>query len=345
MKVRIGIIGAGENTRLKHIPGFQAIDEVEIIAICNRSLESAQKVCSQFNIRQAFESWQDIIHHPEIDAIMIGTWPDMHACLTVEALKAGKHVLCEARMARSLNEAKSMLHEARLRPSQITQVVPAPFTFKYDAEIIRLLKTGFFGDLLAVNGRFNFNTFYEKDAPMHWRENREISGDNIMLMGILYESMSRWLGTAKSLMASGKIFSATKVFEGKELKVEIPEHLNILAKLRSGVETHLQFSSVSALENEPQSLWLFGAEGTAHLDFKNDQLLLGKKEDKKLYEHKFNPPTTAVWRVEEEFINAIRGLEDIKLTSFDTAIEYMEFTEAVKLSLQEKKSINLDEIG
>lgn len=345
MKIRIGIIGAGENTRLKHIPGFQALDEVEIIAISNRSLASAEKVCQEFNIPEAYDDWTKIIYHPKINAIMIGTWPNMHALLSLEALKAGKHLLCEARMARSLTEAQSMLKESRLRPAQITQIVPAPFTFKYDAEIIRLIKEGYFGDLLAVNARFNFNRFFDKDAPMHWRENREISGDNIMLMGILYESMSRWFGPVKSLLASGKIFSETKAYEGIQVKVNIPEHLNIIADLPCGAEAYLQFSSVTALEDDPQVVWIFGSKGTAKLDLKDDLLLLAKKGESELKKHQFAPPSGAIWRVEEEFINAIRGLEKVKLTTFETAIEYMEFTEAVKQSLQENKRIFLDNLG
>ena len=185
MKIRIGIIGAGENTRLKHIPLLQKINDVEISAIANRSLESSQRVCSEFNIPQACKNWQEIINSPEIDAVVIGTWPNMHEKLTLEALKAGKHVLCEARMARDLNEAKNMLEASWGVPHLINQIVPSPFTFKYDAEIIKLINDGFFGEVLAVNGRCNFNTFINPDAPLHWRENRDISGNNIMLMGIL----------------------------------------------------------------------------------------------------------------------------------------------------------------
>ena len=61
MKLRVGIIGAGENTRLKHIPLLQEIDDVEISAIANRSLKSSQRVCTEFNIPKACEDWQEII--------------------------------------------------------------------------------------------------------------------------------------------------------------------------------------------------------------------------------------------------------------------------------------------
>ena len=150
MDIRIGIIGAGENTRLKHIPLLQKIEGVEIVAIANRSIASAQKVCDQFNIDHAFDDWQKIIHDPTIEAVVIGTWPNMHKLFTCEALKAGKHVLCEARMARNLVEAREMLEASHLRPSQIAQIVPAPFTLKYDTEIINLISNNYFGNIKGV---------------------------------------------------------------------------------------------------------------------------------------------------------------------------------------------------
>jgi predicted dehydrogenase len=341
MKIRIGIIGAGENTCLKHIPHLNNISDVEIVAVANRTLESAKKVCSKFNLPTAYEHWSEIINSKDIDAVLIGTWPNMHEKLTLASLKSGKHVLCEARMARNLHEAKNMLNASLDYPHITCQVVPSPFTFKYDAEIIRLINENFFGEILAVNGRCNFNTFINADAPLHWRENREISGNNIMLMGILYESIARWLGHCDSVIASGKIFSKNKLFEGKLREVDVPEHLNIVTNFACGAQGHLQFSSITALEDQPQAVWIFGSEGTAHLDLSADKLYVGKKGDSKLHEHIFTPPKNATWRVEDEFINSIKGIEKVKLTDFQTAYKYMEFTEAVYLSLQQNKLIQI----
>ena len=50
MTLRIGLIGAGANTRLQHIPGFQGIDGVEITAVCNRSRESGQRIADEYGI-------------------------------------------------------------------------------------------------------------------------------------------------------------------------------------------------------------------------------------------------------------------------------------------------------
>ncbi len=56
-KVRIGLIGAGGNTRSRHIPGFKAIDDVEIVTVANRSVASGQKVADEFGIPKAAANW------------------------------------------------------------------------------------------------------------------------------------------------------------------------------------------------------------------------------------------------------------------------------------------------
>ena len=124
--LRIGIIGAGNNTRARHIPGFKAIIGVEVVAVCNRSRKSGERVAAEFGIPKVAVSWQEIIESPDIDAVCIGTWPNLHAKITVAALRAGKHVLTEARMARNMAEAELMVAEAKLRPALVTQIVPAP---------------------------------------------------------------------------------------------------------------------------------------------------------------------------------------------------------------------------
>ena len=127
-KIRVGFIGAGQNTRKMHIPKLQALPGVELIEVANRTLASGKKVANKFNIQRVRSSWQEIVASGDIDAIIIGTWPYLHYEASCAALKNGKHVLCEARMAINLTEAQQMLETSKAHPNLISQLVPAPFT-------------------------------------------------------------------------------------------------------------------------------------------------------------------------------------------------------------------------
>lgn len=340
-EIRVGIIGAGTNTKLMHIPKLQEIPGVTVTAVCNRSEESSEKVAKEFGIRRVFLSWQELVEDEEIDAIVIGTWPYMHEIISNAALMEGKHVLCEARMAMNASEAHEMSRVSRCYPHLTAQIVPAPFTFPFDKEIQKIISSGKLGDLLAVNVKFNSSSFLNKSKKMTWRENVELSGLNTMMMGIVYESFSRWIGHAKSVQAQGKSFNSTKLFEDEVKAIEIPEHLNIMAEMHCGALTQMQFSSVTGLAENSQEVWIYGSKGTLHLDIQKNILRVGDEKSGKMkkikpVEHKYNR-----WRVEEEFIGAIRGQEKIKFTTYDEGVRYMEFTEAVAVSCRQGKKIEL----
>src|SRR5436305_252545 len=110
--IRIGLIGAGANTRSRHIPGLRAIPGVELTAVCNRRPESTAAASKEFGIPKTFEKWQDLVADPDVDAIMVGTWPYLHCPIVLACIEAGKHVLTEARMSMNAAEARVMLDAA-----------------------------------------------------------------------------------------------------------------------------------------------------------------------------------------------------------------------------------------
>ena len=92
--LRIGIIGAGANTRSRHIPGLRMQNSVEIVGVANRSAESSQKAAKELDIPKAYGDWTEIIADKTIDAVCIGTWPYTHAEMTIAALDAGSTFIC-----------------------------------------------------------------------------------------------------------------------------------------------------------------------------------------------------------------------------------------------------------
>src|ERR1700738_355059 len=119
--LRIGIIGAGANTRSRHIPGLRALPDVEIVAVCNRRPSSTAASAREHGIAPTHEHWQDLATAPDIDAVVIGTWPYLHCAITLAALEAGKHVLTEARLSLNAAEAHEMLAASRKHPNLVTQ--------------------------------------------------------------------------------------------------------------------------------------------------------------------------------------------------------------------------------
>lgn len=336
--IRVGIVGAGKNTRDRHIPGLQAIDGVEIVAVCNRSRESGERVAQQFGIGQVYTDWLKLVQAADVDAVLIGTWPYMHCPITITALEANKHVMCEARMAMNASEAHRMAEALRSRPHLVAQIVPSPFSLRVDRTIQRLIRDGWLGDVLVVSIRAG-DTFIDQDNTMHWRHDMDLSGHNIMTMGIWYEAMIRWVGLATSVVARGKTFMSMRVDESGHLQgVRIPDHIDIVADLACGGQAHIQVSSVTGFA-APPSATIYGSEGTLH--FSEGTLTGGQRHDNGLREIEIPPEEEGGWRVEEEFIAAIRGEEEITHTDFCTGVKYMEFTTAIHHSLQSGAAVRL----
>ena len=346
--ISVGVIGAGANTKLLHIPNFQATKGVEVVAVANRTLQSSRKVAKNFGIPGVFENWEDIIFHDSIDAVCIGTWPYMHAPMTIAALEAGKHVLCEARMALNSGEASEMLEVSRMNPHLIAQIVPAPLSNKFDPTICQMISDGFIGDLITVDARIATGTFLQPDTTLHWRQDRNLSGNNIMNMGIWYEIIMRWLGPVTSVQALGQtVVKYRKDESGQRQACTIPDHVEILGEMAQGGQLRLSVSAVTG--HMPMfDVHVCGTHGTLRLTDAGGELELfsGKPGAKKLKLVRIPKNKQNYWRVEEEFINAIRGKEIVTHTDLATGVQYMQWTDAVSTALRtgEKVKLPLDAV-
>ena len=344
--IRVGLIGAGGNTRLHHAPKLAAIEGVEVVAVANRSMASSARFADEFDIPNPVESWMDIIDDESIDAVCIGTWPYMHSALTIAALESDKHVLVEARMAANSSEAHAMLDASKERPDLVAQIVPAPHTLAFDQQIVDMISDGYVGDLIGVDARIGTGTFPNWDSELHWRERRDYSGNNIMNMGIWAEAMMRWLGDYASVTAVGHTVVKYKSdADGRRRSTgNIPDHIDTVTELEAGGQLHMQVSNVSGF-GPASDVWIHGTEGTIRLVNESGSLALysGQRNDAQMSKVDIPGDKVGGWRVEEEFINAIRGIEPVTHTDFTTGVKYMEWTDAVAhaLNLGEKVGLPL----
>ncbi len=339
--IRVGFVGAGNNTRHRHIPGFRALPGIELVAVANRTKESGERVAREFGIARVHEDWRDVVRAGDVDAVCIGTWPYMHCAITLAALEHGKHVLCEARMAMDAAEGRRMLEASRRAPRLVAQLVPAPHTLEVDATLEKLLAEGYVGEVLAVELGAGQGRFVEPEAPLHWRQDAGLSGLNILNMGIWYEAMMRWLGPARRVTAMTKVVVPRRRDSGGAWhEVRVPDHVDILAQLQRGAVAHLRFSSVTALA-PPAEVWIFGSDGTIRLEADARRLWGGRRGDGELREIPIPAERRVGWRVEEEFVNAIRGREKVSRTTFEDGVLYMEFTDAVARSAATGQAVDV----
>jgi predicted dehydrogenase len=333
--LRIGFIGAGANTRARHLPGFQAIPGVELQVVCNRSVESSRRVAEAFGVRRIARHWREVVDAPDVDAICIGTWPYMHAEVTVAALHAGKHVLTEARMARNVGEAEAMLAAARAHPQQVAQIVPAPMSLDFDAMVIDLLNNGRVGLLREVCVTHTTGTYADARAPYSWRLDIELSGYNTLTVGIYYETARRWLGKdPRRVLAQGAVFTLKRRRDdGSIADIRIPESVTVLGNYADGGRFIGHFSGVEAGGGRDE-IRLNGASGCLRADFTTGALFftrVGSNEERvEIPESKRRG-----WRVEQDFVTSIRTGAPVRLTGFEDGVGYMRFTEAVFRSHEE----------
>jgi predicted dehydrogenase len=330
-RIRVGLIGAGANTRAVQIPGFRRMPDVEILGVANRSLESSQRVTSEFDIPRAYPSWQALLADDDIDAVLIGTWPYMHRTITLAALEQGKHVLCQARMANTAAEAHEMLAASQRYPELVCQLVPTSTSYVIDRALQELVAGGTVGDVLSVDVQRVQRGFADYDGELDWRHDREFSGYNTLNIGSTYESMMRWFGPGNRIMAMTRIHVPyRRDYEGDRRAVSIPDHLDVLYELANGAQVHMKFSETSGLSAGNQT-WIFGSEGTVYVDAEQN-IFVGRRGESELRPYDNPRERQAAYRVEEEFINAIRGLEPVTMNTFDIGVQYMEWTEAVHRS-------------
>lgn len=332
-KLRIGLIGAGNNTRERHIPGFRECEDVEITLVCNRTLDSSEKVAKEFGIDRIASDWADVVEDPDVDAVCIGTWPYLHAQATVAALENGKHVLCEARMASNVQQAEDMLAAHRKHPNLVAQLVPSPFTLDLDATVLEILAHRL-GHVREVCVTHTSAANARHDTPLTWRQDFALSGYNVLTMGIYHEIIYRWLQqNPEWVVADAEIFTPERspVDGGDPKPIQIPETISVLGRFQDGGRLVYHFSGLEsgAPRNE---IRLNGEKGSLRIDVGSGQLFFAGVANDQEETIEIPSEHRRGWQVEKDFVQSIRTGAPVTLTSFEDGVAYMRFTEAVHKS-------------
>jgi len=333
-KLRIGIVGAGNIVKTRHLPALKKNPDVDIVAVSNSTYESSEQFCKEHcKSATPMANWADLLALPDLDIIWIGTPPYMHSAVTISALEAGKHVFCQARMSMDLAEAEEMLAASKRFPELVTMLCPPPFGMRADLLVKKLLAENFIGTPHAVRLQSFTGVYLNPEAPAHWRQKIEISGLNVLTLGIYVEVLQRWLGNITGVFARGKILNA----ERRGYHVIIPDLLNVLCVFENGAEGVLEFSGVHA--GAPgDCLEVYGDRGSLIYDFTSERIRSVKYGARDLEDVDVPPELMTEWRVEDDFISAVKSKGRVRpRPSFEDGVRYMRVVQAVADSRARKE--------
>jgi predicted dehydrogenase len=337
-KLRIGIVGAGSIVKKRHLPALNQIEEVKIVGVCNSSYESSEKFCSQF-IPEAkpYANWAELLAEPDIDIIWIGTSPYLHGTIAISALEAGKHVFCQARMAMNLSEAEEMCAALQRHPHLVTMLCPPPHGLRGTRLMQKLMADEYVGRPHHLRLRSFSAEYLDPDAPPHWRQRDEYSGLNVLTLGIYAEVLQRWFGPISSLVAHRKTITPLR----QTYEVRIPDMVTVLCTFTNGMEGVLEFSGIVPLP-APDHLELYGNRGRLAYDFSKDVISGAQLGDAAPAPIPIPPELEQTWRVEADFIAAVRSPGGIlPQPGFSEGLQYMKVVQAVADSIEQGREIEI----
>ncbi len=342
----MGFIGAGANAANSHIPRLRDIEGVSILGVANRTRHSSERAAREHGIPRVYDKWPQLLDDPDIDAVVIGTWPYMHHPITLQALEKGKHVLTEARMAMSADQAREMLAASLRKPDLVAQVNPGYMASPAVIKTLADLVGGSIGEVLAAD--FTQASGFANLTPAYpWRYDRSMSGFNIMMVAMRYEDMLRIFGPATSVTAVTRVFyPLLNDPSGRRMVTDVPDHVEITAELSGRATMHMRLSTVAGFAPASE-LWVFGSEGTVRCVLsppgtpESSGVWLGRRGDDAMSEVVIPREKWQPVRAAADFVGAIRGERPVGETTFEDGVRYMEFTEAVIRSAQERRTIPL----
>ncbi len=304
-EITIGVIGLGGICRQRHLPGFQKIPGVRLVAVANRSRASAERAAHDYDIPVICETWRDIIARDDINTVLIGTWPYLHCDASIAALQAGKHVFCQARMARNQDEAERMYQAARAS-GNVAALCPVPIGMSFDRAVARILREKEIGAVRYVSVRSFSDTWADPAAPITWRKDSRFSGLNMHTFGMYIEVIHRWFGNTRRVSGETFLYTASRPDDkGALVPVEIPDQITANTTLANDLPAQYAISTISGVASDV--IDIYGTAGALHYNVNDDILAIKRDGTSSLVTVR---PEEAYdvdnWRVEQDFVNAIR---------------------------------------
>lgn len=314
-KVKWGVLSTA-NIGVAHvIPAMQKGQYSEITGIASRSVEKARDAAQNLGIPKWYGSYEEMLEDDEIEAIYNPLPNHLHVPLTIQALEAGKHVLCEKPIAMNSKEADKLLEKVEQYPG--LKVMEA-FMYRFHPQWVKVKKwveEGLIGDIQTIHSVFT----YFNDDPDNIRHKPEMGGGGLMDIGCYCISASRYLFEAEPVKVMGKAdidpdFGVDRLASGI---LEFPD----------GTATF----TCSTKASTEQHLTVFGSKGLIEMSIpfnphEEPAMLTLKKEGKIMKEEQFQANQYTIQG--DEFSKAILNQTGVP-TPLEDAVANMRVIDAL----------------
>jgi predicted dehydrogenase len=266
-RIRVGIVGAtvtqggsgwGANA---HVPALKALPHYELKAVCTAHEETARASAAAFGVERGFHRFGDMAAHPEIDLIAVCVRVPGHRDLVVAGLEAGKAVLCEWPLGRTLGEAEEMAGLARRRalPSIVGLQARSDPAILYARDLVQ---AGHIGEVLTASLSTAAQGVLQRGPGRIWQGVRANGANTLTIAGgHAIDALCAVLGEFEEVSArvSTRI-REWRTLEGKPVPVDAPDSISVVGRLAGGAEVAV---SVAAVPSNPggNRMEIYGREG------------------------------------------------------------------------------------
>jgi predicted dehydrogenase len=279
-QVRVGVVGTSWWADMMYLPCLKSHPAAEIAAICGRNRDRLEEIAQKHGISLTFTDYQEMIEKGNLDAVIVATPDDLHYPITMKALEAGLHVLCEKSMALTLEHAREMYNKAE--EAGVKHMVPftwrwlPPFQYAH-----QLIKEGYLGR--CFHSQFRYVGGYGRDGQYRWKWDRRrglgILGD----LGVHMIDMAHWLiGDIAKVSAHLPVFIERPGPQGQPLDPANDSALLAL-KFKDGGQGSIYVSALAHVGNHDQEFQviLYGEAGTLEVDlnFRDGYIIRGARSD------------------------------------------------------------------
>jgi D-xylose 1-dehydrogenase (NADP+, D-xylono-1,5-lactone-forming) len=231
-KLRWGILGTGNIAR-QFAAGVRTAQRSVITVVGSRALDAARQFAQAYQIPSAVGSYQELMDHPDVDAIYLSLPNSMHHEWTIAALRAGKHVLCEKPLAVNYAQSQEMFDEAE----RAGRVLMEAFMYRSHPlthAVMEAVRSGAIGQVKIIRASFCYRTTRITD---NIRFSRELAGGALMDVGCYCINFCRMVAGAEpaKISAAAQLLSCG-VDEASSALLEFPNGIQATFNCGMGVQ-------------------------------------------------------------------------------------------------------------